>query len=683
MASEYIWENYPPEKLLEERFRITTGFHSGQRNIIELLVHGQRVLAIQRTGWGKSLCYQMASLYYPHLTIIFSPLKALMRDQYQRCNDVYAIPSAIVSSDFNEEENQISLKQAVAGKLKLLFIAPERLDNTLWKGYVPQMRISMIIIDEAHCISTWGHDFRPHYRRIVNLLDAMPRNMPVLALTATANKRVEEDILQQMGSGVQVIRGTMQRPNLHLNVVQVSGDAEKLSYLGEMMPRFPGTGIIYTATKKAAEIVAAFLQEQGLTAEYYHAGRDGDMRQGIERKFMADQYKVVCSTNALGMGIDKRDVRFIVHYHVPASPIHYYQEMGRAGRDGNAAWCILLYDPDDLAIQEGFIRRAKPESTYYKTVLSLLQVNPLGLRESDLMRKTGYAQTVIRTILPDLEDQHLIERAPGKSGYIAVKYSGEIDFADYDAVRLQKLRELSAIQSYTLCEGCYMGYLTTYLGGQDDYRCLTCGHCRPANFPVIRPSERMQATVAHFLEEGWLPHIEKQGTAKSPKHEAGWSLSYHGTSRIGKLVRASKYEGAGPFATELVTRAVKVIRSRYPINEIGGIVSVPPTRSGGLVEGFARQVAASLHVEYLPVLVKARKTEEQKNLTNRLQKEDNVKGAFSVQSPGMVAGRTLLLIDDIYDSGQMLREVGKTLMQAGAVAVYPFTITRTAHSDDQ
>jgi len=254
------WQNCSPEKLLVERFHIMTGFHPGQRTIIEQLVQGRRILAIQQTGWGKSLCYQMASLYYPHLTIVFSPLKALMRDQCQRCNDIYNIPSAIVSSDFSEAENDATLAQAVEGEIKVLYIAPERLSNSIWQNYVLQMRISMIVIDEAHCISTWGHDFRPDYRRIVRLLDAMPENTAVLALTATANKRVEADILQQMGIGVHVMRGTMLRPNLYLHVIHLQGDQKKLSYLAETLPRSPGTGIIYTASQRDAEMVAVVQQ---------------------------------------------------------------------------------------------------------------------------------------------------------------------------------------------------------------------------------------------------------------------------------------------------------------------------------------------------------------------------------------------------------------------------------------
>ncbi|MDQ6660579.1 MAG: hypothetical protein M3Z24_06395 [Chloroflexota bacterium] len=177
--------------------------------------------------------------------------------------------------------------------------------------------------------------------------------------------------------------------------------------------------------------------------------------------------------------------------------------------------------------------------------------------------------------------------------------------------------------------------------------------------------------------------FEKRGTEKSPMHEAGWALSYHGISRIGQLVRASKYDNAGPFALSLVQHAVEVIRTRYPLESINGIVSVPPTKSGLLVETFARQVAEQLELEYLAVLAKLRSTQEQKNFTNWRQKRENVKGAFFVRSPESITGRTLLLLDDIYDSGYMLREIGQTLMQAGAGKVYPLTITRTAHSDDQ
>jgi ATP-dependent DNA helicase RecQ len=234
------------------------------------------------------------------------------------------------------------------------------------------------------------------------------------------------------------------------------------------------------------------------------------------------------------------------------------------------------------------------------------------------------------------------------------------------------------MQGYASLNDCYMHYLTAYLGDEDHASCHQCGNCRTSNFPPVRFTERIKTAAAYFLEEGYLPRIEKR-----TGHEAGWSLSYHGKTRMGKLVKASKYDGAGPFPLKIVQQAIEIIRSRYPIDTIDAIVSVPPTKSGMLVEAFARQVAAQLGKEYAPVLGKLRATQEQKLLTNRIQKRDNVNGAFYVHGPERIAGRILLLIDDIYDSGYIMSAVGQTLLQAGARSVYPMTITRTTHSDDQ
>lgn len=682
-APAATWQSNPPEQLLRERFHINTGFHAGQRDIIEQLVMGKRLLVIQRTGWGKSLCYQMASLYYPHLTLVFSPLKALMRDQCQRCNDSYGIAAGMVSSEFSKEENRATLARSIEGKLDILFIAPERLDNADWQSSVARMRISMIVIDEAHCISTWGHDFRPHYQRIVRLLSALPSTIPVLGLTATANARVEQDVLAQMGAGTQVIRGTMWRPNLYLHVVRVNGDWEKLCYLGEVLQHQTITGIIYTATQSDAVMVAAFLQKLGLQAEYYHADRDENVRRAIEQNFMVNQYQVVCSTNALGMGIDKADVRYVLHYNMPASPIHYYQEIGRAGRDGKIAWCVLLYDPDDLTIQERLIENDRPKVKYYEVVLSQLSKSTHGLREYDILLKTGLPENTVRTILADLENQCLIEWKPARRIYVAINPEGRINMSALDAVQVQKRDELGDIKKYAQLEHCCMEYLTAYLGDEAKYFCGTCGYCRKENFPLIYPSQRIQSVATHFLDEDFLPSIEKCNVENHPVHEEGWSLSYHGRSHVGKLVRASKYENAGPFALSLAKRAVELVKTRYPLNQINGIVSIPPTKSGLLVEMFARRIAGLLNLEYLPLLTKVRATQEQKKLTNRVQKTENVKGAFSVANAQYVKGRVLLLIDDIYDSGCMLREASETLMKAGVKAVYPLTITRTLHSDNR
>jgi ATP-dependent DNA helicase RecQ len=384
------------------------------------------------------------------------------------------------------------------------------------------------------------------------------------------------------------------------------------------------------------------------------------------------------------MGIDKPDIRFVIHYHIPASPIHYYQEIGRAGRDGNISRCILLYDPEDLALQHHFIQGAKPSGKHYERVLALIRTGAQGWRMTELLRTTGLSRNAIQNILVDLEEQGLIKKdqSRGNGVYVSVRL-GTVDFSFYEKVRTQKQQELLDFQHYAQEKHCYMGYLTAYLGDFSGYHCGVCGNCQPENFRTVQISRELLETVTYFIEQIFLPRIEKHGSMRQPEHEAGWSLSYHGSTKIGRLVRASKYENAGPFAEELVMSAVEVVRTRYPISEIHGIVSVPPTISGNLVEDFARRVAARLGIPYIPALVKLRDTQEQKVCTNYVQKKENVKGAFAVREPSLVAGRVLLLLDDIYDSGYILREVGATLMKAGVRAVYPLTITRTLHSDEQ
>lgn len=674
----YDWYAFPPERLLVERFGMQN-FHPGQREIIERLVQGKqtrRVLAIQHTGWGKSLCYQMASMYLHGLTIVISPLKALMRDQCMRCNDIYGISAAIVSSDLSGPANREILEKAVAGEFEVLYIAPERFNNRAWQEYSPQMQIGMVVVDEAHCISVWGHDFRPEYRRIRKLLALLPENVPVLALTATANRRVEHDVLQQIGADALVVRGSMQRPNLHVNVVQTKNDQEKLSYLAANLSTWPGSGIIYTATKPDAVKVAMFLQQRGIEAEYYHAERGNSVRQDIERGLMANEYKVICSTNALGMGIDKPDLRFVIHYHFPASPIHYYQEIGRAGRDSEVARCTLLYNPADLSIQQHFIQRDKPTSSVYGRVLSSIRNNPQGISERDLLRATGFSEHNVRNILVDLEEHGLTKRIHIEYGnYVYVsERAGNIDLSIYDEVHKEKEKELADMQSYAQISSCHMGYLTEYLGDPPGYHCGTCGNCQPVDF---EPFRAMQEAAKQFLEQIFLLPIEKRDSI-----EAGYALEYYSNSETGKLVRASKYEGAGSFAEELVLRAVEVVRAHYT-QIFDGIVSVPSTNSGNLVEVFARSVAEHLAISYISGLVKTRLTQEQKALSNRVQKQENVQNAFTVRVPSRMDGKTLLLIDDIYDSGYTLREVAATLHNAGAKAVYPLTITRTRRSDDQ
>ena len=298
-------------------------FYDEQWNAISKILAGERVLMIERTGFGKSLCYQFPAILFQGITIVFSPLIALMRDQVNGLKSK-GINAAYINSEQSEEENNQVIEQALNNQLKILYIAPERQENQQWLEAVRKMRLSMVVIDEAHTISTWGHDFRPAFRRIINLVELLPSHLPVLATTATATKRVQHDIEQQIGGKLTTIRGSLKRENFKLFVIRVKSEEEKMIWLAQHLNSFKGTGIIYSGTRFATENYAKWLQYVGIDAIDYTAGFDADTRKSVEKGLLENKWKCIVSTNALGMGIDKPDIRFVIHTQMPVSPIHYY-----------------------------------------------------------------------------------------------------------------------------------------------------------------------------------------------------------------------------------------------------------------------------------------------------------------------------------------------------------------------
>lgn len=328
------------EKRLKTIFGIEH-FYDEQWNAIDRILCGERILMIERTGFGKSLCYQFPATQFSGITVIFSPLIALMRDQVRSLNEK-GISAAYINSEQSQEDNTLVIEKALKGEIKILYIAPERQENQEWIEATKNMNLSMVVIDEAHTISTWGHDFRPAFRRIINLIQLLPKNLPVLATTATATKRVQKDIEEQIGGRLTTIRGSLSRKNLYLQVIRVNSEDEKMIWLASNLGNLDGTGLLYTGTRVDTEVYAHWLRYCGIDAIDYNAGYDADTRKEIEKGLMENRWKCIVSTNALGMGIDKPDIRFIIHTQIPASPIHYYQEIGRAGRDGLPTRIILF-----------------------------------------------------------------------------------------------------------------------------------------------------------------------------------------------------------------------------------------------------------------------------------------------------------------------------------------------------
>ena len=660
------------------------GFHDEQWETIDLLFQGKRVLLIEKTGFGKSLCYQFPATQFNGLTVIFSPLIALMRDQVRGLNEK-GIKAAYVNSEQTPEENTQTIRDAINGKIKILYIAPERQENQEWIDATRRMNLSMVVIDEAHTISIWGHDFRPAFRRIINLVKLLPHNLPVLATTATATKRVQEDIENQISGNIQTIRGQLIRENFELYVIKVASEDEKLLWLAENIAIIEGTGIIYTGTRVNTEIYSRWLEFTGINTTEYNAGLDGESRKQIENGLMKNRWKAVISTNALGMGIDKPDIRFIIHTQIPASPIHYYQEIGRAGRDGKPTKLILFYnftiDDDgieqDYKLPKAFIDGGRPSIKNYNKVINVLKQEPLGERQ--IIKATNLKQTQVRVIKADLIEQGIIKEVIfGKSRNYEYQFNApELNTKGFKELRDRKLKELAAMVRYVNLDNSRMKFLCEYLG---DNTHLSYGNCdnTTGNHLISAPKDETKQKLAAFRET-YFPELIFESKCSNILN--GIASSYYGVSSVGAALHRSKYEGGGDFPDFLLKLALKAFRKKYGKEPFNLIVYVPPTESGDLVKNFAEKISRVLKMPISHKLVKTGETKPQKTLKNGYLKRDNVSRKFDYAAPDEIRGKSIILFDDIFDSGATTKEIGKVLIRYGAKKVAILVIARTVGGD--
>lgn len=670
-----IWSKNKAEELLKEKFGFSQ-FHDLQWDVIEKLLDGKRVLLIEKTGFGKSLCYQFPAAIMKGITIVFSPLIALMRDQV-RAMEEKGIRVAAIHSGAEAEKNSATIQSAINNQLDLLYIAPERMENVEWITAAREMKIAMIVIDEAHCISLWGQSFRPNYRRIVNLVTLLPKSFPVLAVTATATPRVEADIISQIGTDLTPIRGNLLRPNIRLTIITVNNEDEKFYWLAEFFGKLPTPGIIYTGTQANTNIYSNWLQFLGFKSASYNGRLDSETRQSVEAAFISNKYDCVVSTNALGMGIDKPDIRFIIHTQVTQSPVHYYQEIGRAGRDGREAYAILLYNPSaDHELPLNFINGSKPDISKYNRVISVVKKELLGL--NDIIRKSNLKQTEVKVILADLIDQKIVTLFDGKARkYFYNDNAPKLDFTAFEVFREALMQDFDKMIEYTTHPGCRMKYLCTYLGDNRTSDCGICDNDRGSS-KTYSPNQDVVNQLAQFRET-FFPLLAV-GTKKS-KLVDGVAASYYGVSNVGAAIHRSKYENGGDFPDWLVDLCIKAFKKNFRLQKFHYILYIPPTKSGDLVKTFAEKLSAQLHIPILHILQKARVTVEQKIFQSAITKKENVHDAFTCTEPKLIRGKNILLFDDIFDSGWTIKEAGKLLNSLGAYTIVPLVIAKTVGGD--
>jgi len=648
-------------------------FFDDQWKTIDRILQRRRVLLIEKTGFGKSLTFQFPATQFDGLTIIFSPLIALMRDQIKSLN-VKGIKADLINSQETNERNDLIIQKAINNELKILYITPERLASLSWQNAVSKMNISFIVIDEAHCISTWGHEFRPDFRRIINLMQVLPSSIPVLATTATATLGVSEDIKKQICKDIELIRGDLLRENLRLNVIHVDSEEDKMAWIAHYLKEVKGNGIVYTGTRSNSEIFSKWCESEKLNTIYYHAGLDSDSRKLVEKEWMNNKYKAVISTNALGMGIDKSDIRFIIHTQITQSPIHYYQEIGRAGRDGKTAEIFLLFNPKDTDLPLSFINNARPSVKKYEKVIHALKQEPLG--EKNLMKATNLKQTQIRTIKADLLDQTIIREVMyGRSKKYEYQYNApQLNTTSFEALRNHRLQEFEKMVKYTNTDKCKMLYLCNYLGDSNSNNCEICDSCLH-NKNKFSMSENDKEKIKQF-EDNFFPILEVETTRTNLIN--GVASSYYGFSNVGAIIHKCKYENRGDYPTILLKQTLRAFGRTFKEQKFDLVLFVPPTKSGNLVENFANKIASTLKLPIEP-LVKTRETKEQKIFQNGALKTENIKDAFGINID--IMNKSILLIDDIFDSGATIKEIGKMLTKKGAKVIAPLVIAKTVGGD--
>ena len=664
------------EKILKEKFNIDH-FYDEQWEVIESLLNGNRVLFIEKTGFGKSLCFQFPAIVFSGVTIVFSPLIALMRDQCRKLN-ILGIAAKCINSEQEEEENNKIIEEAKNGEIKILYIAPERQENTKWIESTKDLNLSMVVVDEAHCISVWGHDFRPAFRRIISLVNLLPKGMPILATTATATKKVQKDIEQQMGGELKVLRGNLMRSNFKLFVIKVNSQDEKMIWLGENLINFPGSGIIYTGTRIEAETYSKWLEYLKIPSMVYHAGLDSNLRIEIEEGLIENKWKCITSTNALGMGIDKLDIRFIIHTQIPQSPIHYYQEIGRAGRDGKTAFIILFYAQEDKKLPESFIETSRPSVEKYYDFISVVKEELLSQKE--ICKKTNLKQNQVRVIKADLIDQKII-REINIEGSKKIEYilgAPEFDATVYNQIKEGKRNDLEKMIEYVDTKQSRMKFLCNYLG--DETSSFEFKNCDNTGYRkrTVELTPQWEEKLKEFTES-YFPEIILE--TKFSNLTNGFAASYYGNTKVGKIVHLCKYEKRGDFPDYLLKLVLKVYNTKLSQEKFDLILYAPPTLSGNLVRNFAIKISSYLKIPISHDLQKLRITKEQKIFENSYLKQDNIKDAFVYIQPDEIKDKNILLIDDICDSKATLKEIGRYLTFLGVNKITPLVIAKTVGGD--
>jgi ATP-dependent DNA helicase RecQ len=609
-----------------------------------------------------------------------SPLLALMRNQIAAAERLGIRAHTINST--NRDEWELVRGLLADDAVDLLLISPERLNNPKFRDEMLPLfaeRVGLLVVDEAHCISDWGHDFRPDYRRLKDMLARLPEGVGVLGTTATANDRVVADVAEQLGDGqpVKTYRGPLGRSSLRFEVVDLPGQADRLAWLATWLEQLPGSGIVYTLTKRDAEMVAEWLNARGLVAEAYSGEIESERRVAVEDRLLANELKAVVATSALGMGYDKPDLGFVVHYQAPGSVISYYQQVGRAGRGIERAEVVLLRGTEDRRIQDFFIEQAFPRRELVERVLAKIEAGgEQGAAIGELTAEVNLGRGRIEAMLKVLD----VEGAVGRAGSRWVMAGGdwEYDAERYSRITALRREEQRAMAGFGTDGRCLMRALQEELDDPAPQDCGICSVCAgpryagPLDERLVREAALLLRSRPLVIEQKKMaPDAETGAMRKLPEDvraEEGRALARLGDGGWDPAVQAGLR--GGRFDDEVVGAAADLVRAwGMPV---AWVAAVPSRRDGDPVSDLAGRLAERLGVTYAPLLRRAADRPPQREMANTAQQVANVRGAFAVTGdPPAGPG---LLVDDIRFSGWTLAMTAGQLRRRGAQAVYPLAL---------
>ncbi|KQY98736.1 recombinase RecQ [Microbacterium sp. Root53] len=673
-------------------------FHEGQYEAIEALVgRRRRALVVQRTGWGKSAVYFVATRLLRDRgagpTVLVSPLIALMRDQIEAA--ARAGVRAVAINSTNAHEWAEVLARLDADEVDVLLVSPERLNNPSFRDeQLPALvrRIGMLVVDEAHCISDWGHDFRPDYRRLRDLIAQMPAGVPVLATTATANSRVVADVVEQLGSqDVTTIRGPLARSSLRLGVLRLPDATARLAWLLSHLDELPGSGIIYTLTVAAAVDTARLLREHGHAVRAYTGQTDADERAESEAMLKRNEVKALVATSALGMGFDKPDLGFVLHLGAPSSPVAYYQQVGRAGRATDSADVVLLPGPEDRDIWHYFATASMPDQERAERVLAALGAAAAPLSTPALEAIVDIRRTPLELLLKVLDVDGAVRRERG--GWVATGAPWDYDAERYQRIAAARRAEQDDMLAYESTTGCRMEFLQCRL---DDDTAVPCGRCDNCAGPWLsaRIERDVTAQAASALDRvgvpievrrQWPSGLDRLGVPLTGRIAPGeQALEGRALARLtdlgwGGALRELFAAGAPDqdVPPRLLDACVRVLAEWGWERRPAAVVSVPSRTRPRLVTSLAHGLAQIGRLPYLGDLAADPAAPAGRPDGNSAFRVADVHGRFDASGLALPDG-PVLLVDDLADSRWTLTLAARELRRAGAESVLPFALALRA-----